>query len=241
MYPSAHNACPRAATPPSPGRTLYQSAHNAPAAPGWTLIIYQGLGCGKRLYLGAFLLYLVRMSAPCPQSEASSANVPPPEAAAIAGAMRADAPPDASVMRADASPDAIEMRGPLDEPPRPAKKRRRVNPYAPSDRLKMIDGRRREAKIVAATKKALIAHVGGAPAPPQMILIDQCAILILRLRLLDRRNGRGELSEKAAQEYLCWNNALIRTLQAIGLQPSAAPPGPSLADYLSLKGPTDDR
>ncbi len=154
----------------------------------------------------------------------------------IADAMRADGPPDASVMRADASADASVMRGALDEAARPAKKRRRVNPYAPSDRLKTIDGRRREAKIVSSTKKALIEHIGGHPSAPQMILIDQCAILTLRLRLLDRRNGRGELSEKAAREYLCWNNALARTLSLLGLQPTAAAAAPpSLADFLAAR------
>ena len=159
----------------------------------------------------------------------------------IAGAIRADAPPDASAIRADSPRDASEMRGALDEGARPAKKRRRVNPYAPSDRLKTIDGRRREARIVATTKKALIEHVGGNPTPPQMLLIEQCSILILRLRLLDRRNGRGELSEKSAREYLCWNNALARTLQTLGLQPAAAAPaGPTLADYLSAKGTPPD-
>ena len=161
----------------------------------------------------------------------------------IAGAMRADGPPDASVMPADASADASVMRGERAQGTPAPKKRRRVNPYAPSDRLKMIDGRRREAKIVSSTKKALIEHIGGHPSAPQMILIDQCAILTLRLRLLDRRNGRGELSEKAAREYLCWNNALARTLSLLGLQPTAAAAAPpSLADYISAKGtPTDDR
>ena len=154
----------------------------------------------------------------------------------IAAAMRADGAPDASAMRGDASPDASVMRGERSQGAPAPKKRRRVNPYAPSDRLKTIDGRRREARIVAATKKALIEHIGGNPTAPQMMLIEQCAILTLRLRLLDRRNGRGELTEKAAREYLCWNNALTRTLSVLGLQPTAAAAAPpSLADFLAAR------
>ena len=223
-----------------------------PAIPDWKLIVSQGRGRITPLYLRALRLYKRYMSATCPQSEASSSNVPPSEKpmsdaspaamsdaepAAIAITMRDDAAPDAAGMRADIQADAGEMRGGAAQGTPAPKKRRRVNPYANADRLKTIDGRRREARIVAATKKALIEHIGGHPSAPQMMLIEQCAILTLRLRLrlIDRRNGRGELSEKSAREYLCWHNSLTHTLSLLGLQAAAAPAGPSLADFLAAR------
>ena len=64
------------------------------------------------------------------------------------------------------------------------------------------------------------------------MMIDRCAALTLRLHLMDRAAGQdGAMSEKNAREYLCWNNALVRTLARLGLDPVKAS-RPSLREYL---------
>jgi hypothetical protein len=85
--------------------------------------------------------------------------------------------------------------------------------------------------------KELTAHCGGHPSAVQRRIIQRAAVLHLRLSLLDARTGPdGEMSEAVAREYLCWNNAYIRTLNSLGLK--AAAPTASLTDYLSARDST---
>jgi hypothetical protein len=80
----------------------------------------------------------------------------------------------------------------------------------------------------------LTEHCGGHPSAVQRRIIQRAAVLHLRLTLLDAQTGPdGEMSEKTAREYLCWNNAYVRTLNALGLKGAAR--APSLADYLAGK------
>ena len=80
----------------------------------------------------------------------------------------------------------------------------------------------------------LTAHCGGNPSAVQRRLIQRAAILHLRLALMDEQiEPDGSITEKHAREYLCWNNAYVRTLRTLGLKGVSS--APSLADYLAGK------
>jgi hypothetical protein len=110
---------------------------------------------------------------------------------------------------------------------------RSIGPHSRRIALGMIDGRRREARLMQAVRAELVAHVGGRPSAVQRRLIERAAILHLRLVLMDAQTAPGGgISEKNAREYVCWHNAYVRTLRELGLKGTAERP-PSLADILA--------
>lgn len=73
-------------------------------------------------------------------------------------------------------------------------------------------------------RKDLTAHIGGAPNPAQRMLIERAVILSLRVAMLDQKIVNGEiLTQLDNVQYLAWSNALVRTLRALGLDPTSAP------------------
>jgi hypothetical protein len=85
----------------------------------------------------------------------------------------------------------------------------------------------------------LTRHVGGKPSPAQKILIERCAQLMLRIRLMDVAHAKDDfLSEKNTREYLVWTNSLSRLLQKLGLEevPANQKP-PSVADLMRKPEP----
>jgi hypothetical protein len=111
----------------------------------------------------------------------------------------------------------------------------KLGPYSRVHTLRVIDGRRAEAKLMKAVRDELTQHIGGTATISQRMLIDRAATLSLRLRLLDRLTlSDAGLSEKNAREAVCWENALRRTLTTLGMKAAAQPP-PSLQDYLASK------
>ena len=81
----------------------------------------------------------------------------------------------------------------------------------------------------------LTAHIGGKPTVTQRMLIDRAATLTLRIRLLDRLTlSDAGLSEKNAREAVCWENALRRTLIALGIK-GAADRAPTIKDFLASR------
>jgi hypothetical protein len=97
----------------------------------------------------------------------------------------------------------------------------RIGPYSRPNALAKLDGRRREAKLMAETRAELIEHIGGSPNAVQRRLIERAAVLALRLAIMDARAPDGGMSEKDSKEYVCWSNAYVRTLRELG--PHAAP------------------
>jgi hypothetical protein len=112
-------------------------------------------------------------------------------------------------------------------PEMPARSPAPATPLSPRCRLATLaklDGRRKEARLLRDTRAELVEHVGGRPSAVQRRLIERAAMLALRLALMDARAPDGNLSERDAREYLCWNNAYVRTLRELGIQPAAERP-----------------
>jgi hypothetical protein len=85
-------------------------------------------------------------------------------------------------------------------------------------------------------RKDLTSHCGGNPSVTQRLLIDRAAILTLKVAQIDRRILTGESLTLHDSNYaLAWNNALRRTLTALGVK-SADSPAPTLSDLLNGNG-----
>jgi hypothetical protein len=116
-------------------------------------------------------------------------------------------------------------------------RKRKHQPRAHSRHIALgdIDGRLRAARLMRQVIRELTEHCGGRPSAVQRKIIQRAAVLHLRLALLDAETGPdGQMSEKTAREYLCWNNAYVRTLNSLGLK--AVAPTATLTDYLAAKG-----
>jgi hypothetical protein len=113
---------------------------------------------------------------------------------------------------------------------------RRLGPYSKPAVLAKLDQRTREARILHDTREALTEHVGGAPSAVQRMLIERAAQLTLKLQQLDAEIAADGLSDHDTRYYICWSNALTRTLAQ--LKPAAAARGPALPDYLTAKSAT---
>ena len=110
-----------------------------------------------------------------------------------------------------------------------------VGPYSRPKKLALLDGRRAEAKLMREVRDDLTAHIGGKPTVTQRMLVNRAAVLSLRIHLLDRLTlSDAGLSEKNAREAVCWENALRRTLIALGTK-SAADRTPSIKDFLASR------
>jgi len=109
---------------------------------------------------------------------------------------------------------------------------RTIGPHSRRIALGMIDGRRREARLMREVRDELIQHCGGRPSTVQRKLCERAAVLALRLALLDAKAPDGSLTERDAREYLCWHNAYVRTLRELGMKGAAERP-PTLAELLA--------
>ena len=108
-----------------------------------------------------------------------------------------------------------------------------LGPYSRRNRLAILDGRTREARLLKATIDELNRHVGGAPTAPQARLINRIARLELYLTMQDARadeNG-GLLSERDSRQYLAWCNSIRLAMRDLGLEKRGKGP-PSLQEHL---------
>lgn len=80
----------------------------------------------------------------------------------------------------------------------------------------------------------LTEHVGGKPNVVQRMLIDRAAVLSLRLALADERIIDDNLVEYDSKALVAWQNALTRTLTALGVQPDAAPALPAASSLYAV-------
>ena len=107
-------------------------------------------------------------------------------------------------------------------------------PYSRPSTLAQLDRRTREARMMAALRAELVAHVGGQPSAVQAALIERAAWLGLRLALMDARAAeRGDLSERDSREYLAWANSYGRLLRQLGELAKAGPKPRTVAEKLA--------
>ena len=114
--------------------------------------------------------------------------------------------------------------------------RRTVSPYSKPGTLAKLDGRTREARIMAGVRAELLKQVGVTPTPVLSALIDRAAWLTLHVAMLDAKvmAGGGYPVERDGRQYLAWSNTLTRTLAAIGIK-GAPPAVPDLKTYLESR------
>ena len=87
------------------------------------------------------------------------------------------------------------------------------------------DGRTKEAKLLAAVRRDLVAHVGGRPSATQAAIIEQICQIRLRLNAMDNSFAEtGMLSEHDGRQYLAWANSSSRMLRALGTKPAREEP-----------------
>jgi hypothetical protein len=112
-----------------------------------------------------------------------------------------------------------------------------IGPHSRLNRLRNLDGRTVEAKLLRSIRSELTEHLGGKLTAVQRQLVERAAMLTLHVRLFDARaveNG-GALSERDGRQYLAYSNALARALKELGVK-ATAERGPSLAEYLAAHG-----
>ncbi len=64
---------------------------------------------------------------------------------------------------------------------------RAIRPHSRPHRFLKLDGRTKEAQLIATARAELVGHVGGAPSPVEQRIIDRAAVLTVHLELLDAR------------------------------------------------------
>lgn len=110
---------------------------------------------------------------------------------------------------------------------------RPLGPYSRPSTLAKLDRRTREARLMAATRAALVAHVGGRPTAVQAALIEQAVQLQLRISTMDRKFAEtGQQTEHDSRTYLAWANTYGRLLARLGLD-ATQPPAPTLAEIMA--------
>jgi hypothetical protein len=99
---------------------------------------------------------------------------------------------------------------------------RRIGPYSRPAAIVELDGRTKEALLMARVRDELTAHVGGNPTAVERILIERAVMLSLRCAQLDIKIMSGEvLTQHDNSHALAWNNGLRRCLVDLGLKARA--------------------
>jgi hypothetical protein len=110
----------------------------------------------------------------------------------------------------------------------------KLGPYSKAIVLARPDKRTREARLLKASRLALIEHLGGEGhlSPTQRALVERAAMLMLRCATLDRRVLDNTFTEYDSKVYLAFSNSLTRTMKALGLEGAAGVMRPANAmDY----------
>ncbi len=111
-----------------------------------------------------------------------------------------------------------------------------IGPYSRPSVLAKLDGRTREAKLLAEVRADLTAHLGSTPSATQRRMIERCAWLTLWVSQLDAKAVEGGgLTDHDHRTYLAWSSALTRLLRQLGLKGTPAPKR-SLAEHLAGNG-----
>ena len=112
-----------------------------------------------------------------------------------------------------------------------------MRPYSTPATLTKLDKRTVESRLLAKTRRDLIAHVGGHPSATESMLIERAAQLTLRIAVMDRKlSAPGADVEALSKVYLAWSGSLMRSLARLGMK--AAPCRvPSLAEIMAAPAP----
>lgn len=111
-------------------------------------------------------------------------------------------------------------------------KSRGLGPHSRTHRLNYIDGRTHEAKLYNHYRDELVAHVGGNPDVAQTAIIEQCAIIRLRLAMMNTKVPTDRFNQQDTNCFLAWSHSLSRLLEKLGLEPATTKPM-SFADQLA--------
>jgi len=95
-----------------------------------------------------------------------------------------------------------------------------------------LDRRTAEGRLFDQFHRELVAHVGGHPNVVQAAMIERCAWINLRIRLMDEKMLSGALTDQDSKSYLAWANTLRRLLQGLGVAQPAAKAEPSFDEYV---------
>jgi len=106
-----------------------------------------------------------------------------------------------------------------------------VGPLSPRYRLRRLDGRTREAKVLRETEAQLFAHVGGRDraTAPQRYLIERVAADLLRLSLYDVKLADGTASDHDLRVQHALRNSVRLALRDLGLESPTAAAGTHFA------------
>jgi hypothetical protein len=110
-------------------------------------------------------------------------------------------------------------------------------------RVPLCDRRSADHRLMRRVRDDLTRHVGGNPSATQFALIHRCAWLTLYLARLDENAmaSGGVHDDRAAREYLSYNNALTRAVARLGLQSASLPKQTHTEWLASLTPPPNDR
>jgi hypothetical protein len=97
---------------------------------------------------------------------------------------------------------------------------RKPGPYSSDGAIAKLDRRFKEMRYLQRCRDELTAHVGGEPTLVQRQLIERAAILMLRVRMMDRRlleDAGSAFTGNDSTQFCAWSNALSRTLVLLDL------------------------
>lgn len=119
-----------------------------------------------------------------------------------------------------------------------------IGPYSKEIERGQPDGRTKPGRILRATRKALIDHLGGEGRITefQRVLVERAAMLQIRIAMLDEKMLAGTFTAFDGKEYLAWSNSLVRAMSALGVQQTNGKPSDpmqKLQSHLS-KEPKDE-
>jgi hypothetical protein len=156
-------------------------------------------------------LVAARLDVAAPDDEAGVTDASVPGMVAEASALDDEAAPAEDRLDADDDPDGDDA-----EQARPRKRHvRRLGPYSAYGAIAGLDARSREWRYLEKCRQDLAAYCNGTPSPIQTRLIERCAVLQLRLSMLDRRileNDGVAFTNQDNLQFCAWSNALSRTL-----------------------------
>lgn len=95
-----------------------------------------------------------------------------------------------------------------------------------------IDGRSLQGKYARKLESELVAHVGGKPTFPQMLLIRRVVRGSWQLEQLDAKMASGRWTDHDSRTYGGLSNSLRLALRELGMRPAQSKPK-SVVDYIT--------
>jgi hypothetical protein len=103
------------------------------------------------------------------------------------------------------------------------KRPRGIGAHAYAYTISSIDRRTKQGRLITKVRAELLEHVGPHPSPVQRMLIQRACVLSLRLAQIDKKIYEEREFTLVDNNYtVAWQNALTRTLVALGVHQEAA-------------------